>query len=109
MLKTSRTVTADVLVIGGGGAACTAAVAAARAGASVVLVSKGKAGNSGNTIMIGGSYGMDGESAYYDYHIPGAAPSFTKESLFPASSMKSRSGERRSANAFRSMRRPTGT
>ena len=30
MLKTSRTVTADVLVIGGGGAACTAAVAAAR-------------------------------------------------------------------------------
>ena len=82
MLKTSRTVTADVLVIGGGGAACTAAVAAARAGASVVLVSKGKAGNSGNTIMIGGSYGMDGESAYYDYHIPGADPSFTKESLF---------------------------
>ena len=56
MLKTSRTVTADVLVIGGGGAACTAAVAAARAGASVVLVSKGKAGNSGNTILIGGSY-----------------------------------------------------
>ena len=44
MLKTSRTVTADVLVIGGGGAACTAAVAAARAGASGVLVSKGKAG-----------------------------------------------------------------
>lgn len=82
MLKTSRTVTADVLVIGGGGAACTAAVAAARAGASVVLVSKGKAGNSGNTIMIGGSYGMDGESAYYDYHIPGSDPSFTKESLF---------------------------
>ena len=79
MLKTSRTVTADVLVIGGGGAACTAAVAAARAGSSVVLVSKGKAGNSGNTIMIGGSYGMDGESAYYDYYIPGAAPSFTKE------------------------------
>ena len=72
MLKTSRTVTADVLVIGGGGAACTAAVAAARAGASVVLVSKGKAG----------TYGMDGESAYYDYHIPGADPSFTKESLF---------------------------
>lgn len=82
MLKTSRTVTADVLVIGGGGAACTAAVAAARAGSSVVLVSKGKAGNSGNTIMIGGSYGMDGESAYYDYHIPGADPSFTKEELF---------------------------
>lgn len=82
MLTISKKVTADVLVIGGGGAACTAAVAAARAGASVVIVSKGKVGNSGNTIMIGGSYGMDGESAYYDYHIPGADPTFTKEDLF---------------------------
>lgn len=82
MLKISEKIRADVLVIGGGGAACTAAVAAARNGASVLLVSKGKAGNSGNTIMIGGSYGMDGESAFHQYHIPGADPSFTKEDLF---------------------------
>ena len=62
MINVSRKITADVLVIGGGGAACTAAVAAARGGAKVVMVSKGKVGNSGNTIMIGGSYGMDAVS-----------------------------------------------
>ena len=78
MLKTSRTVTADVLVIGGGGAACTAAVAAARAGASVVLVSKGKAGNSGNTIMIGGSYGMDGERHTMTIIFPAPIPALPK-------------------------------
>ena len=55
MLQISERITADVLVIGGGGAACTAAVAAARNGAKVALVCKGKTGNSGNTIMIGGS------------------------------------------------------
>lgn len=82
MLQVAETITADVLVIGGGGAACTAAVAAARNGASVAMVCKGKAGNSGNTIMIGGSYGMDGESAANVYHVPGADPSFTKEDLF---------------------------
>lgn len=82
MINVSRKITADVLVIGGGGAACTAAVAAARGGAKVVMVSKGKVGNSGNTIMIGGSYGMDGESAFYDYKIPGADPSFTREEMF---------------------------
>lgn len=71
-----------ILVIGGGGAACTASIAAARNGASVALVCKGKTGNSGNTIMIGGSYGMDGESAANDYHIPGADPSFTREDMF---------------------------
>ena len=64
MLQVSERITADVLVIGGGGAACTAAVAAARNGAKVALVCKG--------------------SAYYDYHVPGADPSFTKEELFKA-------------------------
>lgn len=72
----------DVLVIGGGGAACTAAVAAAGKGADVTLVSKGKIGNSGNTIMIGGSYGMDGASAYHKFKIAEADPGFTKEDLF---------------------------
>lgn len=82
MLKIAKKIEADVLVIGGGGAACTAAVAAARKGAQVVIASKGKVGNSGNTIMIGGSYGMDGESAYKEFHISEADPSFTKEDLF---------------------------
>ena len=84
MLQVKEKITADVLVVGGGGAACTAAVAAARKGAKVVIVSKGKTGNSGNTIMIGGSYGMDGESAYHEYHIKEADPGFTKEELFRA-------------------------
>lgn len=83
MLQIAEKITADILVIGGGGAACTAAVAAARNGASVVLVSKGKVGNSGNTIMIGGSYGMDGQSAA-EYGISGADPSFTREDMFRA-------------------------
>lgn len=82
MFTTTEKITTDVLVIGGGGAACMAAVAAARKGAKVLLVCKGKTGDSGNTIMVGGSYGMDGESAYYDYHIKDADPSFTKEQLF---------------------------
>lgn len=82
MFKITRRIETDVLVVGGGGAACTAAVAAARKGVRVTLVSKGKVGNSGNTIMIGGSYGMDGESAYKEFHIPDADPSFTKEDLF---------------------------
>lgn len=82
MFKIVKKIETDVLVVGGGGAACTAAVAAARKGVRVTLVSKGKVGNSGNTIMIGGSYGMDGESAYKEFHIPEADPSFTKENLF---------------------------
>lgn len=82
MLQVSRKVRTDVLVIGGGGAACTAAIAAAKGGATVAMVCKGKTANSGNTIMIGGSYGMDGESAASVYHIPGADPTFTKDELF---------------------------
>lgn len=42
-------VKADVLVIGGGGAACRAAIAAYDAGASVLMVLKGKIGTSGAT------------------------------------------------------------
>jgi len=72
----------DVLAVGGGGAGITAAVAAARSGAKVMLVSKGKVGNSGNTIMIGGSYAMDGHSAYHKYGLKEADPTLTKEVLF---------------------------
>jgi len=72
----------DVLVIGGGGAGITAAVAAARSGADVLLISKGKIGNSGNTIMIGGSYAMDGYSAYHTYGLKDADPTLTKDVLF---------------------------
>ena len=50
---TMHTVVSDVLVIGGAGSAVMSAVSALRQGASVTLVSKGKVGKSGNTIMIG--------------------------------------------------------
>ena len=74
--------TTDVLVVGGGGAGITAAVAAARSGVQVLLVSKGQPGNSGNTIMIGGSYAMDGDSAHNIYGVEAADPTFTKEILY---------------------------
>lgn len=67
----------DILVVGGGGAAVYAAHAAAQKTAKVLIVSKGKIGRSGNTIMVGGSIGMDGQSAYA-YGEKTANPSFTK-------------------------------
>ncbi|MCD4714863.1 MAG: FAD-binding protein [Clostridiales bacterium] len=72
----------DVLIVGGGGAGITAAISSAKNGADVLIASKGKVGNSGNTIMIGGSYAMDGESAYHDYGIKEADPKLTKKVLF---------------------------
>jgi succinate dehydrogenase / fumarate reductase flavoprotein subunit len=77
-----RQVVSDVLVIGGGGAGVTAAVAASERGAKVAMISKGEIGNSGNTIMIGGSYAMVGHSAYHKYGIKNADPTLTKEKLF---------------------------
>lgn len=71
----------DVLCIGGGGAGITAAISARKQGARVTLVSKGKIGNSGNTIMIGGSYSMDGESAK-NFGFQKANTSFSKDYLF---------------------------
>ncbi len=71
----------DVLCIGGGGAGIMAAISAKKQGARVTLVSKGKIGNSGNTIMIGGSYSMDGESAK-KFGFQKADASLTKNYLF---------------------------
>lgn len=71
----------DVLTIGGSGASILAAINAANKGASVTIVSKGKIGNSGNLIMCGGGFGIDGESAL-ELGIDGADKSFTKEKMF---------------------------
>ena len=77
-----KTIHTDVLSIGGGGAGIMAAIAAKKNGAQhVTLVSKGKVGNSGDTIMIGGSYSMDGESAR-TYGFQKADPTFTKKYLY---------------------------
>lgn len=59
-----REIDTDVLCVGGGGAAIFAAISAQKQGVRATLVSKGRIGDSGNTIMIGGSYSMDGESAW---------------------------------------------
>lgn len=75
-------VSCDVLCIGGSGAAVSAAFMAARKGMSVALVSKGKAGRSGNAMMVGGGFGVDGYSAR---HILGEAQAderYTPQALF---------------------------
>ncbi|GAB2046151.1 FAD-binding protein [Agathobaculum sp. TL06] len=77
-----RIIETDVVAVGGSGAGITAAVYAARAGARVALVSKGKIGASGNAIMAGGGFGVDGESGKNLLHLDFADPSFTKERLF---------------------------
>lgn len=79
---TMHTVVSDVLVIGGAGSAVMSAVSALRQGASVTLVSKGKVGKSGNTIMIGGSFGIDGESARSFCGEPEANQEYTRAKLF---------------------------
>lgn len=75
-------VNSDILVIGGAGAAVMSAVSAARKGADVTVVSKGKIGKSGNTIMIGGGFCIDGESAFKICGLKDANLSFTKNQLF---------------------------
>ena len=57
---TIRKYTCDVLCVGGSGAAVSAAYMAAQDGKCVVLMSKGRAGRSGNAIMVGGGFGIDG-------------------------------------------------
>ncbi|MCR1899744.1 FAD-binding protein [Irregularibacter muris] len=78
----NRTIETDVLVVGGSGAGVTAAIGAKRSGAKVLLVSKGKVGYSGNAIMAGGGFSVDGESAYHVCGKENADPSFTKDILF---------------------------
>jgi len=80
--KIAKVLNTDVLVIGGGGAGVTAAIAAKRLGKDVLILSKGQVGNSGNTIMVGGSFAMDGESAYHKYGIKEADPDYTKEMVY---------------------------
>lgn len=63
-INIDRVIKTDVLSIGGSGAGITSAIYASRKGVKVTLVSKGKLGYSGNAIMAGGGFGIDGESAF---------------------------------------------
>ena len=58
------------------------AIVAARSGVSVAIAVKGKIGKSGNYIMMGGSFGLDGPSAREYCSQPEANLDYTKESLF---------------------------
>ena len=77
-----RVVETDVLAAGGSGAGIFAAIYAAREGARAALASKGKIGISGNAIMAGGGFGVDGESGRDVLGLDFADPSFTKARLF---------------------------
>lgn len=77
-----KTVVKDILVVGGGGAGIMSAIIAAREGASVAMVLRGKVGKSGNYIMLGGSFGIDGPSAREYCNEPDANLEYTKEGLF---------------------------
>lgn len=76
-----RKYTCDVLCIGGSGAAVSAAYMAAAAGKTVVLMSKGKAGRSGNAIMVGGGFGIDGYSSKYVLGESDANEAYTPDKL----------------------------
>lgn len=76
-----RIVKTDVLVAGGSGAGVMAATQAAQQGLDVTLLSKGKVGKSGNLIMAGGGFGIDGHSAKHELGIKEAEDSFTKEDM----------------------------
>jgi succinate dehydrogenase / fumarate reductase flavoprotein subunit len=80
--KVDEVIRTDVLVVGGSGAGVMAATTALESGASVALISKGMVGKSGNAIMIGGGFGIDGESAREYLGIDEADPSSTRQSLF---------------------------
>lgn len=77
-----RVVQTDVLAVGGSGAGIMAAIYAARGGREVTLVSKGKIGYSGNAIMAGGGFGIDGQSGKQLLGITDVDETFTKEKMF---------------------------
>jgi succinate dehydrogenase / fumarate reductase flavoprotein subunit len=78
----AKIVESDVLVIGGAGAAVMSAVRAARLGVSVALAAKGKVGKSGNTVMIGGGFSVDGEGAREVLGLSEANPAYTRKKAF---------------------------
>lgn len=77
-----KVIEADVLSVGGSGAGITAAIAASRGGAEVLLVAKGKAGSSGNSIMAGGGFSIDGKSAHDICGLKEADVSDTPDRVF---------------------------
>ncbi len=71
----------DILCVGGSGAAASAAYMASKQGCSVVMMSKGRAGRSGNAVMVGGGFGIDGYSCKYVLGEPDANENYKPEDL----------------------------
>jgi succinate dehydrogenase/fumarate reductase flavoprotein subunit len=72
----------DVLIVGGSGAAVSAALECKKSKLDVMVVSKGKIGRSGNAIMAGGGFSIDGESAYSVCGEENANRDFDQDALF---------------------------
>ena len=79
--RIDRMIETDLLVAGGSGAAVMAAVEAAKSGQQVLLLSKGKIGRSGNMIMAGGGFGVDGHSAKHLLNMEQADDRFDQADL----------------------------
>lgn len=76
------TVNCDVLCIGGSGAAVSAAYTASSNNKKVIMVSKGKTGRSGNAVMVGGAFGIDGYNTKHVLKIQEANEKDTEEVTF---------------------------
>ncbi|NMA18192.1 MAG: FAD-binding protein [Clostridiaceae bacterium] len=77
----SRMIETEILVVGGSGAAVSAAVVASEQGRDVLIISKGEIGNSGNLLLAGGGFSLDGYSARHELGYD-ADDSFTQDDLF---------------------------
>lgn len=77
-----RTIVTDILCVGGSGAGVMSAVIGAKQGLAVTLISKGKVGHSGNIIMAGGGFGIDGQSGVEILNDEFSDPSFTRDKMF---------------------------
>lgn len=81
-LLADRIIETQLLVVGGSGAGVTAAIQAHRQKKQVLLVCKGKVGRSGNAIMAGGGFGIDGYSARHIVGEERAAEGYTQAQYF---------------------------
>lgn len=81
-LPVERVLETQVLVVGGSGAGVTASIQAHRQHKQVLLICKGKVGRSGNAIMAGGGFGVDGHSARYIVGEARADETYTPERYF---------------------------
>jgi len=79
---TGRTLKTDLLCIGGSGAGVMSATTAAKQGLQVLLISKGRVGYSGNAVMAGGGFSIDGQSGAEVLGYDDVDKTFTRDKMF---------------------------